>query len=641
MRIPIEQIPTSILERLKAIQASPTTYDCFYKRDAGRGSAIFGLIFAGLALLVMVPWTMHERMSPAVPAFAGLFLGAIIWGSISRIRRYGRAPLKPMVFVNPLYLARANLDYLTYHGLWSELRDLKIVHHHTNGAYTHTMFHFYFKQGGAESLSISPKRVAEQLADLIESYRQRMIQAIDSQNAEAIIGHDVFIELRDQEEQAGKGRDQDKKREVMLRRLLLWGAGGGLGAVAGLILGGFGYVNQQARFLEYCHTPDSCDAYFELYSFRVYSKRAREQIVTSYKRLWETSKTSVRRLRQMQKLDGVPHVTPEQEKEVLALYRDGSARELRALYQQAIDKYKTVSTAANPQARDGLIKMLELARDKGYFRVKVSYASTTDRLVSPASKMRIPAGGYLVPMLPSFTPDLNKSREGLITDRIQKAFIAIVPQDILQFPDTTGAYGSGSGSGYGRYGSGSYGSGSYSDYDLPRRLREAVATPVATRASASASATGATAAAAAEPTEIEFKVGYVVFPSGQIYVSKRSPGKLYTGIGFDWAVGIDVKGEKLYAMRQQSFPPARFTVTSYGSKYAPPMLGDSTVYATMATTAFDDFSKNIVQHFGIPTTTTAPVAAPSAPGTPSIPGLRRPLLPRTAPAALPSGGRWR
>jgi hypothetical protein len=108
--------------------------------------------------------------------------------------------------------------------------------------------------------------------------------------------------------------------------------------------------------------------------------------------------------------------------------------------------------------------------------------------------------------------------------------------------------------------------------------------------------------------ELEFVVAYVVFPSGSLYVSRKNPSQLYMGIGFDWLVRIKVKERSLYTLRQQSYPPPRFTVTSYGSRYAPAVLGAGTVYSKMATTAFDDFSKNIVKHFGIPAS-----ARPAAP----------------------------
>ena len=69
---------------------------------------------------------------------------------------------------------------------------------------------------------------------------------------------------------------------------------------------------------------------------------------------------------------------------------------------------------------------------------------------------------------------------------------------------------------------------------------------------------------------------------------------------FDWLVGIRVKTDSLYQLRQQSFPPPRFSVSQYRSRYASPLgLDSGTVYSTMARTAFEDFSKNIVRHFGI------------------------------------------
>jgi len=584
MRIPIKQLPPAIRERLEAIQANPTAYDCFYRRQGGVGGGIFGLVVAGLGAIALLIWAVNDYMPAAVGIIAGLLIGAITWGSIGRIRRVRAAALRPAVLVNPLYFARITLDQVTFHGLWSELRDLKITHHHTNGVYSFTNFEFFFKSGIKEALAVSPKRVAEQLADLIEQYRVRMIQAIESQNVEAIIGHDLFLEARTPDEQ---GREPQFGTPAGAGRgwAMAFGVGGAAGAVAGFALFFLSYASAQSRQIDYCYGVSSCQYYFDDWALPLYTERAQQKLTDTYKREWEQNKKSVRKLRLMAQLEHVDHVTPAQAKEILALYRDGSQKELRARYQQAIDKYKAVSAAANPQARASLIKMLELARDSGYYRVKVSYKGITEKIKGPIDLPAKARGRTLVPMGPSFSDRLNESRQGLITERIHRAFMDIVPQDVLEFPGlNTRTYSTGGSSRYRRYDSASVRYGA-----LARKL--GVKDPQKEDKG---------------PAELEFVVAYVVFPSGSLYVSRKNPSQLYMGIGFDWLVRIKVKDQTLYTLRQQSYPPPRFTVTSYGSRYAPAVLGAGTVYSKMATTAFDDFSKNIVKHFGIPVTSRPP-----------------------------------
>ena len=339
------------------------------------------------------------------------------------------------------------------------------------------------------------------------------------------------------------------------------------------------YAGVQSRTIDYCYTVSSCEGYFDRYAVPFYTARAQQKLTDTYKREWRTNRTKVRRLREMAQLQRVAHVTPAQEKEILKLYVDGSKAELRAQYQKAIDKYKRVSLRADPKARAALLKMLELARDKSYYKVKVSYVGITEKIKGQISLPRKARGRTLVPMGPSFTDKLNQSRERLITDSIQRAILELVPQDVLEFPGRAR-------SPYSAY-AGNYGSASArSRYGaLARKL--------------GLDKEGKTKEDKG-PAEIEFKVAYVVFPSGSLYVSRKNPNRMFMGVGFDWLVRMNVKGKTLYTMRKQSYPPPRFTVSSYGSRYAPPILGAGTVYSKMATTAFDNFSKKIVNHFGIP-----------------------------------------
>ncbi len=592
MRILLSDVPRPVIDRLKALQAQPSSFDCFYRREGGRGGAIFGIVVAALGAFSLVVGALATELPLPVTLLGGILCGGILWGSVSRIRRFGAAELKPMAIVNPLCFARITLDHLTVHDLWAELKDLKIVHHHTNGVYTHTQFEFKFGKA-QEMLIVAPKAKAEQLADRIESYRQRLLAAVEGPaDPGDVFGHDLFLELRlpgGQLKQVPPGSSGAGKRAA-----LAWGVGGGCGAFLGGALFFVSYVAAQDRSIEYCYGIDSCARYFERWSMPLRTGRAQRKLAEAYRKEWEAQKTSIRSLRQMKKLERVAHVTPEQEKEILALYRDGSEKELRALFQGAIEKYLRLSTGADPRARQAIQHLLELARDKGFYRARVTYQGVTERVQGPLELPPAARGRTLVPMGPSFTPELNRSREAMITERIQRAFIAILPQDLLEFEGLSSG-----GAGYGGYGSyrsryGSrYGSAGYG----------------AARALAAAVSEGS--AAPKTPAELEFQVSYVVFPSRSMYVNRNDAFKVYMGIGFDWIVNIKVKEESLYLLKQQSYPPPRFSVSSYTSRYAPSAgLAAGTVYSTMAGTAFDDFSRNLVRHFGIGAV--SPSLSPSA-----------------------------
>lgn len=598
MRMLLAEVPRPVIERLKAVQAQPSSFDCYYRPEGGRGGAISGIVFAALGALALVAGALATELPLPVTLLGGIACGGILWSSIARIRRYGAAELKPMTILNPLSFARVTLDHLTVHDLWAELKDLKIVHHHTNGVYTHTQFEFKFGKQ-QEMLFVSPKAKAEALADRIESYRQRLLAAVDGQaDPGDVFGHDLFLELRlpgGQLRQAPPAGSSGAGR----RAALAWGVGGGCGAFLGAGLFLVSYVAAQDRSIDHCYSIDSCAGYFERWSLPLRTSRARRKLAETYRKEWERNKTSIRALRQMKKLERAEHLTPAQEKEILALYRDGSEKELRALFQGAIDKYVQLSAGADPRARQAIQRLLELARDKGYYRTRVTYQGVTERVQGPITLPPSARGRTLVPMGPSFTPELNRSREAMITERIQRAFVAILPQDLLEFEGLERTSGTGYGSYRGRYGSG------YGGYTPPRALAAAVA---------------AGSAPTTTPAELEFQVSYVVFPSTSVYVNRNDPFKVYMGVGFDWIVNIKVKAESLYLLKQQSYPPPRFSVSSYRSRYAPSAgLAAGTIYSTMAGTAFDDFSRNLVRHFGIGA---QPIRSPTAlpAGTPT--GIR-------------------
>ena len=569
MQIPIKRLPDTIRDRLLAIQADPAQYQCFYKKQGGMGLGITGLVVAALAVLGLLAWAFGDEMPLWAGIVLGLLLGAMTWGSLSSLKRNKNATLKPMVMVNPLYYTKVTLDDVSFHGLWEELRDLKITHHHTNGVYTHTQFEFFFKKSAKETLIISPKARAEELAGLIGSFQQQMKEALANEDFESIAAHDIYHEVRAGEE-GKKQRFGSSRKQRRKRMLMTWAMGGAIGAVAGFGLAFVSYASAQSRFLDRCSSVDRCSAYFERYSIKLFTTRAQERLTEQYKRQWKRDKRKAPRLRQMAQITRVEQVTPAQEKEILELYQKGSQKALRGLYQEAIDKYKRISAAADKEARTAMIKMLETARDKGYYRVKMTYKGKTDNVKRDVKLPRKAQGKTVVPMGPSFSPALNASRESMITERINRAFTSIVPQDVLEFPDMPAHRRARARN---RYGS------------LAEKLK------MVTKKEKDDGV-----------PELEFKVTYVVFPSGSIYVSRKNPDKLYTGVKFFWLVDMLVKGEKIYTLRKISSPPPTFRVSSYGRRTGKLSIAAGTIYSKMASTAFDNFSKQIVSQFGIPVT---------------------------------------
>ncbi|MBW2734976.1 MAG: hypothetical protein JRH20_21545 [Deltaproteobacteria bacterium] len=264
-----------------------------------------------------------------------------------------------------------------------------------------------------------------------------------------------------------------------------------------------------------------------------------------HQRRFTNDKKSAPKLRSMLAIKDVSFLRPEQRKAVLDLYQAGSRRELRAIFDRAIETYKSIAQGADPKAKGAMIRLLGLARDKNLHRVRVGYRGRTAK-PSKALSRRL---GRVVAMGPSFTLRLNRSRERQITAVLAKAFKKIVPEKVLEFPQARRA----------RYGA---------------RAQTPEARP-----------------------QLVFEIGYTVFPSGKVYVSRKNPSKRYAGVGFDWSLRITSGDEQIYLATERSFPPTHFSVYS-SHRYA--SASDGTVYSSMANRAFDDFSKRLVRRFGIP-----------------------------------------
>lgn len=567
MRAALSQLPSAVVDNLQAVQANPRAYHATMRRGGTRkGLAIAGLITSGVFLLVLGMVALLEYIPFAVGIIYGSAVGfAALW-SIDRLKLVAAAPVKPMLLLNPLYLTRVTLKEVHSYRLWTDdVRDLRVTPHRgPGGVHVATRFDLLLRDGTRAAFVVRDEALGNHLAGAITRYRAEI-----SGGAPLPEAYDLFQAMN--EAPAGPAPSTTG------RKILVWSVGAAAGAVLGLGAAFGSYAMEQSRYLDYTRSVRGAELYFARYALPLFEERAREVLVKAYEDRWQRGKTSVARLREMARLQDVPHVTAAQKKQILALYREGSRRELRKLYQQAIERYKKVALTADPDARHAIIRMMELARDRGYYRVRVSYTRATDRIRSVRLRRRH-RGRYLVPMAPSFSVRLNRSRERLITRRITNAFRKIVPQNILEFPGQSrrprrhGTYGRRAT--YGRRG----------------RLAGLLA-------SAGSRVRAATDRAREKgPAQIEFKVSYVVFPSTTVYSSRRNRSRLYSGVGFDWDLRILVKGKQLYHLKERSFPPPRFSVSRYRRHGN---LAAGTVYSRMATTAFDNFGRKMVKHFGV------------------------------------------
>lgn len=546
MQIPIEELHPEIARRLESIQKEPDRFAGFYQATGSPGLALAGVVLAvllGAGALVFAfsgekPW---PPWAWAVYWFFCLWMG--LAGNLYR-RRYRQAPLKPFVFINPLYFTRVTLDEVRFHSLWKEMEDFDVTHHYTNGVYQHTAFTFDFGAGGKEGITVSPMDSAELLRASIIKYRDFVLRSIQEENLEEVGAHDLFIEVAGGGERSG---DQRPSLQPRPGRRRAWPSALVGGAAAGALcffINGYGY---QGKLLRACRTIEDHERFLSSHSPNFHESAARHLLKDAYTSRFAANRNNAPVLRKLMGLAGCPHLTKEQEAEVLNLYRERGGKELDRIYEEVIAGYtrRAARQKVEPKAREAILALFAAARTKGLYRVRIAYGSKTLRLVGP---FHFKTAGRRHPVVspgPSFTTAHNAGRERAITERIVAAFGSILPRGILEFD--------------------------------PRG------------------------------NKVAFHVGYVVFPRPGVVYSRRTAvlKKYYQGIGFSWTFRITIEGKEIYRFGEISYPPPIFRVAGIRSRWTAALstlhgaASAGSVYDKMAQTAFAAFGAKILERFGI------------------------------------------
>jgi hypothetical protein len=219
------------------------------------------------------------------------------------------------------------------------------------------------------------------------------------------------------------------------------------------------------------------------------------------------------------------------------------------LYEGAADRYRNASRLGSSDGVEAVIKMLDYAKNSGRYKVFVDFTGDNEMPEDVEIRLKQLTGlPRLVPILPSFTGNMNRAREARILARISNSFGNVIPGDILQFVE-----------------------GKPSSND------------------------------------IGFEVGYVIQASGAMYY----PGKQeqfpqaardwYTGVNFTWAFVVDVPDTKSskFQLKMKSEPAPVFQVMSSQNLGGSESLEPASVYSAMADSAFADFGSKLLAQLSL------------------------------------------
>jgi curved DNA-binding protein CbpA len=135
------------------------------------GSIGLTTLFIFLAFSEPEPWSTAETIAAALPVF-GCAL-ALAWCARKAVEIVS-SPLRSFFSVHPLYLVDVDLRRVDVYPLFG-LTDLQAIHHHTNGAYSHTQITLRF---GSKTFaaSIRGKEFAEGWLGYLLDCRQRALE---------------------------------------------------------------------------------------------------------------------------------------------------------------------------------------------------------------------------------------------------------------------------------------------------------------------------------------------------------------------------------------------------------------------------------------------------------------------------------
>ena len=469
----------------------------------------WALIRLGLSLLGLwwvvagadnYKWQSDDRLGYLI-----LSIGCFVIGgdSVAYLFSWLQSKFKPQVLINPLYFLRFRFNRIEVIPLtdncWTveHLRD-------TKGTYAGSNFSFRSAAGSQKILKITSMRLANDLITSLNHIPEYVSGLVQSEDRNTLYSYDLLKEWR----LPNKYRPQIQRNQLtgltfIFRKLRPT-------LIAGL-LGILIFFVAVVPYNDYRDDELRWDA-------------AKSSATANGYRLYAASRPDGRHL-----IDAYAAIA--------------------TLYERAADKYRNASNNVTSQGVEVVIKMLEYAKSTGHYKVFVSFSE--DDQIPPdidARIMRATRLSKFVPILPSFTPEMNQAREARILQKISDSFGKVIPGDILQF---------------------SVGQGS--------------------------------------SQEIKFTVPYVIRATGDAYYPVSQEKLLeasrdwYTGIGFEWSFFVTVPDEdsSRFQFSLKSEPAQLFNVAYTKSAGESSELVPTAVYGAMADSAFDDFGSKLLSQLAV------------------------------------------
>lgn len=598
--VDFNSLPRATRERfVDSTSEAPSLAPVFADRHSTGGTifwwGVLGLICAFVLVLAVVNdfgrldgYSIAVQPAVLLPVyfFAVLLLVASGLGIAFELKRRASLPFQAGRYLFPLDFVDARTPELRIISL-SELANFQAVHHHTNGAYSHTIFTFTFNNGRSEAFSIGDKSAAESQMESLQRARAMFGKALEQQDANAIHRIDLFFDVRLQGgfEKLKKG-SVDVVREgpcvTVLPPLIerRWK----VALAAGVVLGSgiwlarnvvsdqltFAKARREGTSLAYrhylrhgwLHASEAKELGSQV-NFAECETQETEACWNEFISRWSESprleEARVERLPRaaLKEASGTVSGVRDFRKRYPGSVVDEQARaRIHTLFTEALAEFQKQASTDNPALVPFVGKLLahleatESSRVLVRFRREASESlKIADRILGQAMSEE---GKPMAKASPYFDEAHTRPLEQNITQELGNAFKTIFPADILTLENGPA---------------------------LPEQRD------------------------ASSETVPELGIVYTVAWSGSVYSAEKG-GRRFVGIQFNFDAGMSVPKEKPLNFTLAVNPPERFSVqyTRYMDRLGSMMgegesPGDGLVYNIMSLRAFDEMSAKLGRVF--------------------------------------------
>lgn len=509
----------------------------------------------------------------------GLFLAA--WGVLRAVRTSRLAANIPFqrgryVFATDLVIATDSKLTIVPMG---RLLKLDGVHRHVNGVYQGTDLNFHFEGYGREYFTVRGQALAEQIMDDLRFSQQRIGEAVQLQDLDALARLDVFFDARITDQWndpivadrlaaealrsgAGAGpttyRTADRPADPTEHKagVLAKPAGAvveraALVAMSAMVLApplwlGRNFASDEAAFAE-ARRHDTT------WAFQAYvAGEGRHQREVIDELLPEAAFAEAQQAGTVSALRDFVREHPDSAR------IDEARAAIHERFVQVRQDFLSQAATGDPTMPVFMGRLLAWLEEHDSPPVRVRFFAPSgealamiDQNLDLFGEVQGVTGG-IAPVSPHFTEDRSAPREGRITQVLQRGFGPIFPEDVMQLEHA-----------------------------------------------------GRIAADASEAiTQPTFDVSYTIRPSGSVYTSDTST-RGFVGIHVDFHILMRIPGsDETWGFDTSVEPPEHFTVHSYAGidPTGDSAYRDGLVYSVMADRAFDNLGNQLALTFFRPDT---------------------------------------